>query len=567
VISGNVAFGVLISSLDSRQNRVEGNYIGTDISGTSAIGNGTGVEIGNTAKSNEIGGSAAVPGTPPGNVISGNVQYGVRMQGGSGTSANLVRGNIIGASADGLAPLPNRLAGVYLANVGGNTIGGSLAGDRNLISGNAFDANDRGVHCHECGSGNAVKGNWIGVAANGGSALPNGLGVVAFGNGGSSSPLIIGGTSAGDGNVISGNLGSGIDHATFLSPTGKSTILGNLIGVAPDGVTPMGNGSHGIDATKGTATVGGTSGVTIGACTGACNTIRFNGGNGIRADADSLLGNSVSDNADLGIDNGPTGVTPNDTGDATLPQNFPLISYVAFDSGAGSSTIQGTLQSAAVTSYTIEVFANTVADPSGAGEGEVFLGRTTCLTDTSGTGSWSLTASGSPANVSATATANAGRTSEFSPILVDSDADGYGDDFDNCPQRSNTDQIDGDFDAHGDACDCAPENAGAFALPPEVAGVGFGAGKQTMTWTSVAPSSGPATVHDLLGADVAALPVDGDAMESCVEQGVAGGSATIPELPDPGHATWYLVRGRNACGGGTYGFASDLTERISSACP
>jgi hypothetical protein len=37
-------------------------------------------------------------------------------------------------------------------------------------------------------------------------------------------------------------------------------------------------------------------------------------------------------------------------------------------------------------------------------------------------------------------------------------------------------------------------------------------------------------------------------------------------VPAPGHGFWYLSRGRNSCGAGTYGFASNGTERLSTAC-
>src|SRR5207244_3229473 len=94
----------------------------------------------------------------------------------------------------------------------------------------------------------AVKGNWIGVNITGAAALPNGLGILLTGSPGNvqSPTLAIGGPNAGEGNVISGNLSSGIRHA---NDGGGGSVEGNLIGIAPDGVTPMGNGSHGIEVT------------------------------------------------------------------------------------------------------------------------------------------------------------------------------------------------------------------------------------------------------------------------------------------------------------------------------
>src|SRR6185436_19082182 len=148
---------------------------------------------------NTIGGTATTPGAPPGNVISGGNGYGIAI--GAQVGNNQIRGNIIGATQDGLAALPN-FGGIYLATFSGNNvIGGSAVGDRNLISGNSH----AGVECGECSNGNIVKGNWIGVNISGTAPLPNGIGVVLAGNSPTRPPrLTVGGPGVGDGNVISG---------------------------------------------------------------------------------------------------------------------------------------------------------------------------------------------------------------------------------------------------------------------------------------------------------------------------------------------------------------------------
>src|SRR5204863_9731475 len=99
VISGNAAEGVRIFA--SASNLIQGNFIGTDVTGTAAVpnvGDGVGLNVG--ASSNTIGGSAA----GAVNVISGNLDSGVVMQG-STTTGNSVDGNLIGTDATGSQPL------------------------------------------------------------------------------------------------------------------------------------------------------------------------------------------------------------------------------------------------------------------------------------------------------------------------------------------------------------------------------------------------------------------------------------------------------------------------------
>src|SRR5262249_12982761 len=79
----------------SGNNQVVGNYIGTDFTGTIAVGNVTGVEILGGASHNTVGGTT----TGARNVISGNAN-GVAIQD-AGTKANLVQGNYIGTDVTG----------------------------------------------------------------------------------------------------------------------------------------------------------------------------------------------------------------------------------------------------------------------------------------------------------------------------------------------------------------------------------------------------------------------------------------------------------------------------------
>ena len=83
------------------------------------------------ATANTIGGTAA----GAGNVISGNVQHGVLIQGGA-NAQNVIAGNLIGTSANGTADLGNTLSGVLVSGAASNTIGGIGAATRNVVSGN-----------------------------------------------------------------------------------------------------------------------------------------------------------------------------------------------------------------------------------------------------------------------------------------------------------------------------------------------------------------------------------------------------------------------------------------------
>src|SRR6185369_12092921 len=117
--------------------------------------------------------------------------------------------------------------------------------------------------------------------------------------------------------------------------------------------------------------IGGTVGLTPGACTGSCNAIRFNGSTGIRFANSGLAvrANRISDNAGLGIDFGGLGPDPNDFPDLG-PRNFPTVTFAVYDSGSNTTTIQGTLKSTASTTFAIDVYGNATPDPSGYGEGD-----------------------------------------------------------------------------------------------------------------------------------------------------------------------------------------------------
>ena len=208
---------------------VEGNYIGTDASGTISLSNlGSGVYVG--LGTNTIGGATA----GAGNLISGNGTYGIRII--NGSNSNLVEGNYIGTNATGAGPLANSIYGVYVSGGINNTIGGTTgtigalgtaAFAGNLISGNTSD----GVNITSSTSpaGNVLEGNEIGTNAAGSPTLANGgNGVTINGSSGNT----IGGTAAGAGNLIAPNSGDGVlmsDAGGTLVMAGNSAMTGSVV--------------------------------------------------------------------------------------------------------------------------------------------------------------------------------------------------------------------------------------------------------------------------------------------------------------------------------------------------
>jgi uncharacterized repeat protein (TIGR01451 family) len=405
IISGNDSFGISIQGNFGPGNLMQGNYIGTNIDGTAGLGN-SGVGVGISAQNNTIGGTVA----GARNVISGNAG-GIDM-GNSAATGNLVQGNYIGTDINGTADLSNTNNGVSIRDAGNNTIGGTDAGARNVISGN--DAYGIGI----IGSGvtgNLVQGNYIGTDINGIADLGNSADGVFLDNVANNNNTI-GGTAAGARNVISGNNRFGIE---FFG-AGGNVVQGNYIGTDINGTADLGNsaGGVGIGAGSGNNTIGGTN-------AGASNIISGNdsdgifGGHGVLVDGvgNAVLSNAIFSNAGLGIAFSNGGVTVNDpcdpdTGPNNL-QNFPVLT------SASTTSIQGALSSTANSTFTIQFFSNTSCDPSGNGEGQTLVGSMTVTTDASCNASFTFPASLSPGQViTATATSPTNDTSEFSPCLA-----------------------------------------------------------------------------------------------------------------------------------------------------
>jgi hypothetical protein len=343
---GSSASGVYIHSGGSAT--VVGNYIGTDVTGENALGNAFGIVDASTdgTDTTVIGGPTSVTGGAPGNLISGNRQDGLSLDG-----IDTVQGNLIGEDRSGsrsLQPVaalnpPNQPGGTNLGIgiLSGSgavvKVGGTVAADRNVIGGfgnvGVFGAttvdNDEigtnpagtaaianGVGTDQVGSvvdslvsGNsaigiestatAVAGDRVGTSADGQSALPNLVGVEGAGQVGGDRPA--GSTVCTDPcNLISGNLGAGVDLA--------SSVEGNFIGTNLAGTDAIPNGLNGPQG-RGPAVsevdeVGGPSGVVArGVCDQACNLISGNDGAGVQIGAVSegmhVQGNLIGDSIGL----------------------------------------------------------------------------------------------------------------------------------------------------------------------------------------------------------------------------------------------------------------------------
>ena len=368
------------------------------------------------------------------NVVSGNMYDGFQISG-AGTNNNVITGNFVGTDPTGTYAVGNGSSangagiGLQIGNgTTGNIVGGTTAAARNIISGNGAD----GVEIYGLGANqNTVLGNYIGTDVTGTHALANGAhGVIIID---SASNNTIGGTASGAGNVISGNALRGIrirDEAGDTAPIVGNQILGNSIGVDVNG-NPLPNGTAGGSNIGGISIFSSTAGVTGtvigGSAPGAANIIADNDGPGITvegagATGNTIQGNSIHDNTALGIDLGADGVTPNHVGSEAGPnnfQNYPVL--IGAQPGDGFTEIVGTFNSLLNATYTLDFYDNPAPDPTGFGQGQVWLGSATVTTDSSGNVRFDVSVLGSSGvgdSITATATDSAGNTSEFSRFVV-----------------------------------------------------------------------------------------------------------------------------------------------------
>ncbi len=432
LISGNLSNGVTLAGLDTTNNTVSGNTIGTDVSGTTALGNEwAGVMIDEGAHWNVVGGNTA----GQRNLLSGNNHWGVTLK--EGATNNTVIGNYMGIDATGMHALANGWNGIFIdTGASYNTVGGTTPGERNIISGNGT----AGVLILDSGTmSNTIRGNYIGTNAAGTAAIANaenGVGV----SGGASYNLI-GGDTPGEGNLISGNQNMGV----FVEGNGSfgNVVHGNYVGTDASGSYAIRNQNQGVMVYNGASYTrvednlvsgNGANGVALGGIGTLGNTISGNtiGANitrtatisNVRSGVSIFLGahdntigpgNVIAYNDNNGVWIGPGGgsapinntITQNSIYSNTLKGTElisggnlelfpPILTNVTTHSVAGQ----------APPNSTVEIFSDA------ADEGRYYHGS--AVANASGAFSFSQAGAFTGANVTATATDGDGNTSEFS---------------------------------------------------------------------------------------------------------------------------------------------------------
>jgi hypothetical protein len=228
VIDGSSAGVILDGSL--APSGTNGIFLTSDynvVQGLEIVGlPGAGILV--DGRNNTIGGDRGQGAGPSGqgNVISGNGGVGIDLNGPS----NRVVGNYVGVDATGTRQLPNGNEGVNIQGAG-NTVGGAMPADRNVISGNTLsDVNIVGAEGLD--PGNWIIGNYIGTDAAGNVQLSNPSSSVSF------SIEIGGGAPANHvvGNVIAGN-------GIMVVDTGSNynEIVGNSLGLDATGTIALGS--------------------------------------------------------------------------------------------------------------------------------------------------------------------------------------------------------------------------------------------------------------------------------------------------------------------------------------
>ncbi len=327
----------------------------------------------------EINGSAFSGGTEAGlefgenadnSVIRGLVinrfnNFGIYLNGADNVT---IVGNYLGTNAAGTAAQGNNFGVSVEATSTGNTIGGTTTADRNVIAGNT------GNQIVINGANTVVRGNYIGVTAAGNVGLTGSTGSAVAISGGDNQT--IGGTGAGEGNVIASATRKGV----VIVSGNNSRVWGNIIGLSADQSTVIANSEAGIAVSSSIS-------------------------------GHSFLQNIIAGNGGLAIDLADDGVTANDASDsdsgANGLQNTPVLKTAV--SAGGNTTITGRMSSAASTTYRIEFYSNAygLADTTGYGEARTYLGSTTVTTDSFGNATINATLNGITLSTGSTVTATA----------------------------------------------------------------------------------------------------------------------------------------------------------------
>ncbi|HKU76355.1 MAG TPA: SBBP repeat-containing protein [Pyrinomonadaceae bacterium] len=313
IISGNNSEGVSIRGAGSK---VQGNYIGTDITGTLPLGNNSGVSASDGVL---IGGTAP----EERNIISGNNSTNVVLGNFGSGAAITVRGNYIGTDVTGTRAVGTTNVGLNIGT-SNNIVGGLVAGARNVISGNTV-----GIQLGSFFSGivgNVIQGNYIGLNASGTGQLPNvAQGILIF----DAVNSTIGGTQNGAANkiafngaggvVISGNgQGNAIRGNSIFSNTGLGIDLGANGVTANDGTDPDTGANNLQNFPILTGVLSSSNSTTIQGSLKSLSNTTF------QIDFYTNAATDPSGNGEGAQFFSTTSVTTNNNGDATINATFPV---------------------------------------------------------------------------------------------------------------------------------------------------------------------------------------------------------------------------------------------------
>lgn len=286
---------------------IQGNYIGTDVTGSVALGNGTG-----------IGRAALIFAT--------------------GSSNNIVGDQI---QSDGGPDTPNPFT-------------------RNVISANAGDAIYIGSgNVNSLSANHRIRNNYIGLDASGTAALPNGVRGMTVDTNGSDIAI--------HENLISANLGDGV--AILDSPSPGTSLQGNGIGIGVGGLA-FGNGGNGITV-AGTALGVTVTRAYPFLLTASASIANNAGAGLLASDVAQVdvVDGSIAGNGGLAIDLAPLGANARHAGDTSVGPNellnAPDVDSAIFDATSLTGTITGTLDAGATRSYEISFYLNDSCDASG----------------------------------------------------------------------------------------------------------------------------------------------------------------------------------------------------------
>jgi hypothetical protein len=399
VISGNGQVAIGLQGTAKSNIRVVRNYIGVNKAGTAAMGNQFGINDAGTTTTFLV----------RGNVVSASSGQGMFF---SGTVGLVIKGNMVGTDATGTTSIPNGSNSIDVNGSNGVIVGGTTAGDGNTSSGTVGPSGNHGLLLESCNNcvvkGNNFGTNASGLAITGGGN--HGYGIVIKG-----SNNIVGGTAAGEANIISGNQGWGV----LLTNGDGNQVIGNKIGIASNG-TALGNGYGGVVVRRENPP------------TAINNIIRDN----IIAYNGSTYLNNLANSTSIQPNKGPgigIGVLEAGATNTNAYQNLIKDNSIYCNAGSGISLNrqevgkQGNINKASPTVNTSSTATNTFgtaaagdviqvfANPTACGcQGEVLLGTVTA----DGAGNWSLThASSNFMTNTATATDAVNNTSEFSICL------------------------------------------------------------------------------------------------------------------------------------------------------